>query len=466
MRMAKAMKTVKAPRSSAMKRPARKAAVPSNSCKKQSSTGSNKLTLWSPIKLSSSFVSQLELQRRRDFLKDDIERTERLLGNRRAELHTVEKELQAKEDKLNDTLGDPTGKIVNVSVQRFGTSELTVSCRFLSGDLALAVSLPLEATVGDLQSHVCQTIQWTSSECLDPQSNAMPSHAALQGCTDLILKEVGRKEVDETLIDQYTLSFRRREATDFLKKLKLPIRYEQKEHWEDGQGVGGDADIKLEFRVSKSEGVLKFGKLIDLQYNAGRERCEELVRSPKYQGKYKPPYGYFNEDCGKKGPRIIRSRGPSRIEAVNNELRMNKILTDFAEEADAFAGADWDSVTDCWHGDSLSATAEVQRRLQESGNVIKATLSWIEKSCTAGLVSAVYVRLEHGERTFHESFSEADHDSEGEASDWGCSRFDEFGDTPGRSIVEGTGLLFLKAQSGEIARLSLEKCVNDFAGSY
>ena len=45
------------------------------------------------------------------------------------------------------------------------------------------------------------------------------------------------------------------------------------------------------------------------------------------------------------GPQIIRSRGPSRIEMIRSEQRLSKIMTDLADEADAFAGAAWDSVT-------------------------------------------------------------------------------------------------------------------------
>ena len=195
--------------------------------------------------------------------------------------------------------GEPTRKVLNVTVQA-GTADLAVSCRFLSGKLALAVSLSFDAFVGDLQSHIHENIYWASSECMDSQSNAIPSHAGLRDCTDFILKEVEHREVTD--LDQYMLSYRRRVAADVLKTVKLPVRYEQKESWEDGQGVGGEANIKLEFRTSHSEAVLKFGALIDLQNNAGRRRCDELIRSSKYQGIYKAPYGYFNEECGRGAP--------------------------------------------------------------------------------------------------------------------------------------------------------------------
>ena len=145
-------------------------------------------------------------------------------------------------------------------------------------------------------------------------------------------------------------------------------------------------------------------------------------------------------------------------------MRLNKILTDLAEEVDAFAGADWDSVTKCWRRDSFSAAAEVQRRQEESRNVIKAALAWIEKSCRSGVLSAVYVRLEHGERTFQYYDS-----PENRGFGWRSPLDQEFrvnSEKPGRSIVEGTGLLFIKAEPGEIARLSLEKRTNDFAGAY
>ena len=432
--MAKVMKTVKGPRKLVMKRPARKAAMPSSSCKQKSSAAPTKETLWSPIKVSSSFVPLFEMQRRREFLKGDIERKERQLNTTRYELNTVERQLKRWYELIEEA-GKPTGKVLNVSVQR-GTSQLQVSCQFLSGNLAFAVNLPFYAMVGDLQSHVHRKHAWAASACIDHESKVIPSHAGLQGRDQLIMKEVELKEVSSQ--DQLTFSRRWSDAIDFLKKVKLPIRYEQKEDWEDEQGVGFiGRKIKLEFRASKSKGVLKFGRLVDLQDIAGRRRCDELIRSPKYQGSYKAPYA------------------PSRIEAVNSEVRLNKILTDLAEEVEAFAGADWDSVTECWRGDSLSAAAEVKRRQEESRNVINAALAWIEKFCRSGVLSAVYVRLEHGEPTFHDCDSPADQGfSWGSPADQDSSVNSE---KPGRSIAEGTGLLFIKAESGEIARLSLEK---------
>ena len=106
--------------------------------------------------------------------------------------------------------------------------------------------------------------------------------------------------------------------------------------------------------------------------------------------------------------------------------------------------------------DSLSAAVEVQRLLQESRKAMKAALAWLEKSCTLGVLPGVYVRLEHGQLTFRDEDPPTGEDFDGDASDWNCSRFDVDGDTPGRSVVEGIGVLFLRAQSGKIARLTLQ----------
>ena len=156
------------------------------------------------------------------------------------------------------------------------------------------VNLPFDASVGDLQSHVHRNAKWAASVCIDHEPKEIPSHAGLQCCVQFIMKQVELMEVSSQ--DQCRILYPWIEAIDFLKEVKLPIRYEQEERWADGQGVGGNAEIRLEFRASKSKGVLKFGNLVDLQDIAGRGRCDELIRSPKYQGNYKPPWGYFNHE--------------------------------------------------------------------------------------------------------------------------------------------------------------------------
>lgn len=466
-----------------LKRPAGKtaASVSVSSHKSGLNTKSSRPPLWKPLKVSLSFVSRLELQRERDQLEGHIQRMERQLKEARAQLARVEKSLNAADDKLREELGDPTGRVLNVSVSSVqgthGVRAFSACCRFLSGETALMANLPMDATVADLQDQVCQNLDWSAVECADAQASPLPMHAELQASTELILKEMTHREDKSDMCYQrcnWDLSERKVNSGIFLQSQKLPLQYSQDEHWEDDQGVGGDATLKLDFRASKCQSILKFGKLIGLQDVAGINLCEKLVNSSKYQGVYKPPYGYFNEECGKDGPKIVKHRGPSRIEVVEHESRLKKIITSLAEETEAFAGADWDSVAGWWHADnrvsligtvslvdwlagaaadSSSANVEVQRRLRESRNVMKAALAWIEKFCTAGSMSAVYVRLEHGERTYRQPRTSS------------CYGLDVH-DDPGRSIVDGVGVLFLRAESGEMARLSLQKHVNDFAGSY
>ena len=206
--------------------------MPSSSCKQKSSAAPTKETLWSPIKVSSSFVPLFEMQRRREFLKGDIERKERQLNTTRYMLKTVEDHLEALEKQPIEKAGKPTGKVLNVFVHR-GTSQLEVSSRFLSGNLnrnvEFTVYLPFDASVGDLQSHVHRNAKWAASVCIDHEPKEIPSHAGLQDCVRFIMKEVELMEVSSQ--DQCWICYRRSEAIDFLKEVKLPIRYEQEERW-------------------------------------------------------------------------------------------------------------------------------------------------------------------------------------------------------------------------------------------
>ena len=78
-------------------------------------------------------------------------------------------------------------------------------------------------------THAHRNAKWAASVCIDHEPKEIPSHAGLQDCDQFIMKEVEPMEVSTQ--DQYWIHYRRSEAIDFLKEVKLPIRYEQEERW-------------------------------------------------------------------------------------------------------------------------------------------------------------------------------------------------------------------------------------------
>ena len=408
---------------------------------------------WSPpVQIASTFATLFEMQQTRHRLKMDVEKKERDLASAKRRLHILERTLED-ERQRNQSGCEPTGRVLNVFSSSVA-SEVHTCCRFLSGEVALNTRLPGDAVVGDLQTCVHRELGWMFLQCLDDRSDSVPKHAKLTGYPEIVMKEIGIPKEDAAEFESESepescstgvaarpsdleQKRRKQQAADFLKEHTCPVQYIQKEQWKDDVANGefvGKGDFMLNFQTSRSAEVLNFNELIDLQTEGSRQRCEELIRAECNVGR-KRPYGCLAPN----GHENIKSRGPSQVEIVRQESRLNEILTSLSEEAEAFASADWRDSPD-----------EVQCCMNGSKHVLKMALAWIEQFCTSASTSAVYVRREHGKRTYSAEPPEWGHDD----------------DSPGTFVLKVVGVLFLRAESGDLARLSLEKNIVDFAGAH